>query len=163
MDHRKGSGELPEQHHDALIYWKAPFPFPLRPPLLPLGLPFDVAFANNDLLVADLANKKLRLITAAGADYQVSTVSNFDTGPRGVAVSPDGSFVLVALTDAIWKVTGFRSLTPNVEQLAGGTYGTADGNGLAAGFQLPSSLMLTPDGNSVLIAGVASHRVRELR
>ena len=31
--------------------------------------PFDVAFANNDLLAADLANKKLRLITAAGAGW----------------------------------------------------------------------------------------------
>ena len=124
--------------------------------------PFDVAFANNDLLVADLANKKLRLIT--GADYQVSTVSVFTTGPRGVAVGPDGSFVLVACEDAIYKVTNFRSSAlVNPLTLAGGTYGTADGNGLAAGFQKPSGLMLTPDGNSVLIAGVASHRVRELR
>eukprot|EP00802_Teleaulax_amphioxeia_P003226 Tamp_03229.p1 GENE.Tamp_03229~~Tamp_03229.p1 ORF type:complete len:675 (+),score=28.49 Tamp_03229:302-2026(+) len=123
--------------------------------------PFDVAFANNDLLVADLTNKKLRLIT--GADYQVSTVSVFATGPRGVAVGPDGSFVLVACEDAIYKVTNFRSSAlVNPLRLAGGTYGTADGNGLAAGFQKPSGLMLTPDGNSVLIAGVASHRVREL-
>ena len=124
--------------------------------------PFDVAFAGDDLLVADHSNKKLRLITLQGENYEVSTVWTFDTQPRGVAVSPDENFVIVACTNAIWKVTDFRSDLPIPTRLAGGTYGTADGNGDAAQFQNPSGLMLIESGN-VLIAGVGSHRIRDLR
>ena len=129
--------------------------------------PYDVAFTSGDLLVADLSNRKLRLIAGVtNGVCQVSTVHDFPSGPgtepRGLALTPDGSSVLVACTNAIYKVTDFRS-APSTALLAGGAYGIADGNGGAAQFQVPCGLKLTPDGNNVLIAGHGSHRLRDLR
>ena len=127
--------------------------------------PYDVAFApNGDLLVADYGNKLLRLITEQGANnYEVSTIVEFSgTGgsPRGVAVSPDGTFALVAQdTDVISKITNFRSPSPSVVQLAA-LPRIQDAGGI---FQVPVGLRITPDGNDVLIAGLASHRVHQMR
>ncbi len=125
--------------------------------------PYDVAFApNGDLLVADYGNAKLRLITKQGPNYAVSTIITFSSGgsPRGVVVSPDGTFALVSqATDVISKITNFQSLSPSMVQLAA-LPRIQESGGI---FQVPVGLRITPDGNDVLIAGLASHRVHKMR
>ena len=79
--------------------------------------------------------------------------------PFGIAVGPDGAIYLSEGGDmpAIRRVTA----DGDVETLAGGTRGFADGPGSSAAFDTPSHLALGRDG-ALYVADTGNHAVRRV-
>lgn len=136
-----------------------------------LTLSADSSFA----LVADSDNHTVRRIDlpsgsvttlAGGAGLRgaadgTGTVARF-AFPRGVALSADSSFALVADSDN-HLIRRIDLMTGNVTTLAGslGRSGTTDGSGPAARFAFPRGIAFTADG-AALVADFSNSTIRRI-
>jgi len=138
--------------------------------------PFSLAFdpTGTFLVVADSGNHVIRRVeVATGA---VSTVAGLSGSqglvdgaggdarfrdPRGVSVSPDGSWVAVADTgnNAVRRVVLWSG---QVSLVAGGkTFSDyVDDIGTMARFDAPADLSISPDGGVILVADSDNNRIR---
>ena len=81
-------------------------------------------------------------------------------GPRGLAISPDGSALFVADNDN-HKIRRVEVATGAVTTLAGsGAMGSADGVGGAAEFRCPWGVTVSPDGSALFVADSDNHKIR---
>jgi streptogramin lyase len=135
----------------------------------PSGAVVDSA---GNLLVADTSNHTIRKVTPAGivttlaglagitgsADGTNSTARFYD--PYGLAVDSTGNVYVADLGNHT-----IRKVTPEgvVTTLAGqaGTYGSADGTGGAARFNLPWGVAVDSAGN-VFVADAYNHTIRKV-
>lgn len=131
--------------------------------------PWKVAIDNdNNVIVADRDNFKIRKVTPAG---EVSTIAGSVAGtqdgvgagaqfmqPLDVAVDKLGNIYVADNTaHRIRKVTP----TGTVTTLAGSTAGAKDGTGAAAQFKNPSGLTVDGEGN-VIVADRINNRIRKV-
>jgi sugar lactone lactonase YvrE len=79
--------------------------------------------------------------------------------PFGIALAPDGAIYISDGGDA----PAIRRLRPegDVQTIAGGGRGFADGKGSAAAFDTPSHLALGPDG-AIYVADTGNHAIRRV-
>ena len=135
----------------------------------PFSLTVDRA---NNIYVADSSNHTIRKVTPAGvvttlaglagitgkADGTNSAARFYD--PYGVAVDSKGNVYVADLGNHT-----IRKITPEgvVTTLAGqaGMYGSADGTGGAARFNLPWSVAVDSNGN-VFVADAYNHTIRKV-
>jgi serine/threonine-protein kinase len=133
----------------------------------PTGIATDAA---GNILIADLANNKIRKITIATG--QVSTLAGSTYGyvdgagatarfgnVVGICVDGNGNTYVGDLTNNC-----IRKITPGgtVSTLAGTTTaGTANGNGATARFSWPSMLVMGKD-NHIYVADRANVRIRKV-
>jgi len=132
----------------------------------PRGVAVD---SNNNVVVADMANQRIRLITPAGVVTTLAGSGSYGfadgTGggasfanPYGVAVLPDGN---IAVADG--GNNRIRIVTPAgvVTTLAGsGTAQFADGTGTNASFSTPYGIAYDPTTGNIVVADVNTSRVR---
>ncbi len=98
---------------------------------------------------------------AAGYADGVGSFAKFSQ-PRGIALSPDGSFVLISDTGNA-RVRRLDMSTQAVTTVAGrAPGGFADGTGSNAQFSEPFNLVIDPTGFYALIADNFNHRIRRL-
>jgi DNA-binding beta-propeller fold protein YncE len=101
-------------------------------------------------------------IGISGTSDGVGTSARFQ-GPRGVAVSTDGIFLLVA--DLGNKLVRRVDLfTRTVTTVAGSTsaYSIGDGVGTFASFNSPFGIALSPDGAIAVVVEIDNHIVRKI-
>ena len=79
--------------------------------------------------------------------------------PFGIAIGPDGAIYVSEGGDSC----AIRRVTPDgdVQLLAGGRRGFADGRGAAAAFDTPSHLAVGPDG-ALYVADTGNHAIRRV-
>ncbi|HSN74476.1 MAG TPA: hypothetical protein VL334_05185 [Anaerolineae bacterium] len=127
-------------------------------------------------LVADTWNHTIRridLATAAvttvaglagssGSDDGVGSAARFNN-PRGLAISSDGSFALLA-DESNGVIRRIDLLTNAVTTLAGqpGVWGSDDGVGAAATFGSPSGVSLSEDGSSAVVIDSGAYLMRHI-
>ncbi len=90
----------------------------------------------------------------------VGTAAMFSS-PRGVCISPDGSFAFVADTGND-RVRRLAIATGFVTTVAGSTTGYTDGAGTTAKFNHPTGIAISSDGSFALVADPSNSRVRRL-
>jgi DNA-binding beta-propeller fold protein YncE len=140
--------------------------------------PYDVFIFPDGVsaLVADRDNHLIRRIIittasvttlagltgSAGSTNGLGTNARFSS-PRGIAISPDGVYALVA-----GRVNHFiRQIiisTASVTTLAGleGSFGSTNGVGTNARFNAPYGVSISPDGVYALVADRDNHLIRQI-
>jgi len=133
----------------------------------PRGVAVDPTTGN--IVVADLNNNRIRLVTPAGmvttlaggsvgfADGTGTAASFY--GPVGVAVIPSSGVIVVA----DYNNNRIRLVTPAgvVTTLAGNATGAfADGTGTAASFKTPIGVAVIPATGVIIVADQQNHRIR---
>jgi DNA-binding beta-propeller fold protein YncE len=90
-----------------------------------------------------------------------SSIAQFFS-PQGVAVSPDGLYILVAdeSNNAIRKV---MTSSGSVTTVAGGMAGYTDGQGLRAAFNGTTGVAISPDGATAYVADRGNHAIRSIQ
>lgn len=103
----------------------------------------------NTGVVTTLAGSTAGFADGTGAEAQFSL-------PYGVAIAPDGTIVVADGGNHC-----IRRVTPEgvVTTVAGGTQGFADGTGAAAQFDIPSGVVVRPNG-VIVVADTQNHRIR---
>ena len=143
-----------------------------------LSAPEGVAISPDDSFVLvvegfqSISHRVRRIVIATGvvttlagngAGYAdgVGTMAKFNQ-PRGVAISPDGSYALI--TDAVnLRVRRLDLNSSAVTTVAGSTQGFADGMGASVQFnQFLLGVSIDPSGSYALICDVSNHRIRRL-
>ena len=133
-----------------------------------IALSLDGVFA----LVADTSNHRIRHIVVktgvvttvcgsntAGSTDAVGASATFN-GPRGVVISADSSFALVADTDS-HKIRRIDLVSKAVTTVAGsGMADFVDGVGASAAFDMPYKVALTSNDAIALVVDFNNHRVR---
>ena len=135
--------------------------------LYPSGVAVDIA---GNVYVADTGNNTIRKITPAGAVTTLAGLAGnagyVNTNgsaarffaPFGVAVDHAGNlYVADTRNNAIRKVTAAGVVTT----LAGGTFGSKDGTGIAAQFNAPSSVAVDAATN-VYVADYGNNIIRQV-
>jgi DNA-binding beta-propeller fold protein YncE len=122
--------------------------------------------SGHRVRIIDLITSQVTTLAGSGnnsfADGQ-GTLASF-SAPEGVAISLDGSFVIVAegaLTSS-HRVRHIVIATGVVTTLAGNGAGSADGVGTLATFNGPRSIALSPDETYALIVDYHNFRVRRI-
>jgi DNA-binding beta-propeller fold protein YncE len=145
--------------------------------------PFGVAMAptgefalisdqkNNKVRYINLANNKVSTFFGSGAVGNADgygTASSFNS-PRGVTISPDGSFALVADTyNHRIRRLNLRAeekdddnvLAGFVTTLAGAGEGKNDGIGSMAQFNLPHGVSIASNGEYAVVVDTNNHNIR---
>lgn len=137
--------------------------------------PENIAFSLDDsyAMVADGLNNRIRRIdiatgvvttlvggNSAGAVDAVGTLAAL-SAPRGVALAPDGSFLLIT-DEQNFRVRRLDMATRAVTTLAGSSSGFADGIGTNARFGGVFSVVIDPTGAFALVSDFGNQRVRRL-
>jgi sugar lactone lactonase YvrE len=106
------------------------------------AVPRSLAIGEGGVIyVADWGNRRIRMITPDG----VVTTLESDIDPVDIAVGPTGNLYIVDRENNRILV---RSPDGQVAILAGGTQGSANGNGAAAQFNAPYGIALDAAGNA---------------
>jgi sugar lactone lactonase YvrE len=125
--------------------------------------------ADENLLVADTANNRIRKVTPEGvvttvagngipgfADGEAAT-AQFN-GPVGVSVDKQGNiYVADTYNDRIRKIT----IDGQVSTVAGGRQGDLDGDASNARFDTPCAVVSLPDG-SLIVADTGNNKLRKI-
>lgn len=135
--------------------------------LYPSGVAVDRA---GYIYVADTGNNVIRKVTPAGAVTTLAGLAGSAgyvntngsaarfSAPFGVAVDQAGNvYVADTRNNAIRKVTAAGAVTT----LAGGTFGSKDGTGIAAQFNAPSSVAVDAATN-VYVADYGNNTIRKV-
>jgi DNA-binding beta-propeller fold protein YncE len=136
------------------------------------NLPTNLAVAPNGktLYIADRDNHRIRQInletlqvatlagSTQGSGDGVGTAAKFNF-PAGVAVHPDGTKLYVA-DQGNHRLREINLTNNQVTTIAGGTFGSSDGVGTAAQFDLPVSVAINPSGKTLYVADQDNHRIR---
>lgn len=134
--------------------------------------PWTISLSPNDsyALVADTENNLIRKITMAnafvetfaggesGAANGAGTNAKFNR-PRGVAISPDGTFALVCNRNS-HIINKIILSTAEVSIFAGTASGYSNGFGTNAQFSFPSRLVISASGDFVIVADSGANRIR---
>ena len=137
------------------------------------AFPFGVAVipSTNTIVVADLSNHRIRLVTYPGG--VVTTLAGSGTGgfadgtgaaaqfnePRGVALLSDGKIVVADSFSNRIRIVDPTSGA--VTTLAGsGTPGNADGTGALAQLNSPAAVAVFPSSNLIVVTDAQGHRIR---
>jgi len=130
--------------------------------------PTCIAIWNDKLLVADMGNRRIRVVEADGRVWTLagngesnlrdgSLLSASFVAPTAVAVDPNG-VIYIADGNAIREISG---PIPMVKTVAGLERGLADGEGLRARFNRPTGLAIDDNGD-LLIADSENRVIRKL-
>jgi DNA-binding beta-propeller fold protein YncE len=126
-------------------------------------------------LVADYSNDMIRQINlstgnvttlagtgSSGSTNGIGTNSQF-SGPRGISISPDGVYALVADTSNN-LVRQIIISTASVTTLAGviGSVGSTNGIGTNSQFSAPSGVSISPYGVFALVADYSNYLIRQI-
>jgi sugar lactone lactonase YvrE len=97
-----------------------------------------------------------------GSTNGVGIISQF-RNPRGVAISADGTYALVADTDN-HLIRRIDIVTASVSTLAGtsGSYGFTNGVGIISQFNKPLGVAISADGTYALVADQENHLIRRI-
>lgn len=130
--------------------------------------PCGVAVWQDKVLVADTANRRIRVIEPDGSVWTLAGTgeSDLEDGlaakakfiePTGIAVDPNGT-VFVTDSNAIREISG---LFPIVRTISASSRGLSDGPLRRARFNSPSGVAVADDG-SVIVADSDNRLVRKL-
>ena len=136
--------------------------------------PADVAISSDGrfALVADsdrvrrieIASGQVTTLTGSGSDGFSDGTGSMAAfyAPRGVAISSDNKFALVA--DSMnYRVRRIEIATAQVTTLAGSSeYGNLDGTGSMAAFNAPRGVAISSDNTFVLVADQYNNRIRRV-
>jgi hypothetical protein len=140
--------------------------------------PQGVSFSPDGVyaLVADQSNHLIRRITistasvttlagdaaSTGSTNGLGTIARFNY-PRGVSISPDGVYALVA-DYSNHLIRHIVISTASVTTLAGaaGSGGSANGVGTIARFENPVGVSIAPDGVYALVADFSNHLIHHI-
>jgi DNA-binding beta-propeller fold protein YncE len=133
--------------------------------LAPNGV-FAITVDFSSHLVRYIEISTATVSTLAGNAYNASSTNGVGTNvgfnyPRGVSISPDSSYVLIADT-ANNLIRMIVISTTQVTTLAGGAYGYANGVGTNAMFKSPRGLSISPYGSYVLVADLENNMIRRI-
>jgi DNA-binding beta-propeller fold protein YncE len=136
------------------------------------SFPQDIAISPDDSFVLVVDGSVVRHIliatgvvtTLAGNESGyadgVGTLAKFSS-PRGIAISPDGTFALIA--DRFnYRIRRLDMLTKNVTTVAGSTQNFTDGVGTNANFKGMLHVDIDPTGSYALICDNNDSRIRRL-
>jgi DNA-binding beta-propeller fold protein YncE len=141
---------------------------------IPRGV--DISPDGSFALVADYYNHLIRQIvlsssavtTVAGVARSLGSTNGIGTNaklnqPFGAAISPDGSFALVADTDnhLIRQIVLSSSVVTTVAGVAGSS-GSTNGIGTNAKFYYPAGVAISPDGSFALVAEYDNDMIRQI-
>lgn len=144
--------------------------------LVPLTFMFALAAAaaapasvgSPSRLAATAATPSVRLGILAGTPFALGSADGIGpaarfTFPRGIAISRDASFALIA-DSSNHTIRRITLASAQVTTIAGspGQDGRADGTGTAARFSSPREIALSSDGSFALIADSANSIIRRL-
>ena len=132
--------------------------------------PLGLAIWHDKLLVADVGNRRVRVVESDGSVWTLAGNGQQDlndgslleasfTRPTAIAVNEQGQ-IFVTDGNAI-RTIGTRGVFPYVVTLSGGARGFRDGNVGTARFNRSSGLVFASDG-SLLIADSENGFVREI-
>jgi DNA-binding beta-propeller fold protein YncE len=143
---RTGVGELSEP--DGIV-------------VMPDGVSALVATAGSHTISAVDIKSGQTQVLAGGAGYQdgTGTYATFN-GPSGLALTPDGSTVLIADSNN----HAIRSITVSTRQVStlAGSGSSGDQDGANARFNLPRDVAVSPDGSRALVADTNNHKIRSI-
>jgi DNA-binding beta-propeller fold protein YncE len=142
------------------------------------GYPEEVSISSDGVfaLVADTYNHVIRYIvlstssvtTLAGVAGSIGSANGIGTNalfnyPRGVSVSNDGAFALVADSDNN-QIRHIVLSTSSVTTLAGDpeSFDNADGMGTNAHFNAPRGVSISPNGFFALVADTDNYLIRSI-
>ena len=137
--------------------------------------PWGVAVDSNDnILVADRGNNKIRKVTSAGVTTTLagSGAAAYSEGPgisasfnvpQGVAVDASGTVYVADSTNCTIRTVSQSGVVGSVAGSPStcGRIGSIDGTGPSASFNNPTALAVAPDG-SVFVADTYNRVVRQV-
>ncbi len=120
--------------------------------------------SSNMIRSVELATGNSTIIagnTVAGFNDAVSGADVRFSQPNGLVLSPSGNelFVTDGKNSRVRKVVVSSGETVTV---AGSSAGFAEGTGTAARFNLPSDIVISPDGKFFYVADSYNHRIRKI-
>ena len=130
--------------------------------LTPRGASLVVSDPHSPFFIFEQALEEGEVVTVAGTGSSglVDGAGPQFNAPLGVAMSPDGTYALVAdfKNHAIRKIV---IATQVVSTFAGtGSSGLVDGAGDSAQFNNPVGVAISPDGTYALVADQSNHVIR---
>ncbi len=142
----------------------------------PAGIASD---GSGTLYVADTGNHTIRKVVPAGALGTVSTLAGLagtfgsaeGTGsvarfnsPGSVAVDGSGNLYVADSNNSTIRKVVPSGVLGTVSTLAGsaGSFGSAEGTGSAARFNLPQGAAVDASGNNVYVADTLNHTIRKV-
>jgi DNA-binding beta-propeller fold protein YncE len=114
----------------------------------------------RSMILSSLSVTTIAGVATAGALNGVGTNARF-SGPRGIDISPDNLFVLVADSNNN-LIRQVIISTGSVTTLAGSTVGSTNGLGTNAKFSNPTGLSISPDKLFALVAEYANDLIRQI-
>jgi hypothetical protein len=103
---------------------------------------------DSTIIVTDAQDKKIRQVNIV--TRQVTTIKTMVDGGHRLAITPDG-LTLVITDDVATVIREVDRTTGTSSILAGSTLGYKDGVGTEAQFAFPRSVLVTPDGLTVIV------------